>query len=56
MKADLESRDKEWLNSLQHCRDSLRLTTQELINRKCTVESLGKRQREFVKGNAGITN
>ena len=27
LKATLESRDKEWLNSLQHCRDSLRLNT-----------------------------
>ena len=54
MKAALESRDREWLNSLQHYKDSLRLTTQELINNRCTMESFGKRQRELVKGNAEI--
>ena len=54
MKIALELRDIEWLNSLQHCRDILRLTTQELINNRCIVESLGKRQREHVKGNAEI--
>ena len=43
MKVALESRDREWLNGLQRCRDKLRLTTQELINNRCTVESLGKR-------------
>ena len=43
MKTALESRDIGWLNSLQHCEDNLRLTTQELINNKCTLESIGKR-------------
>ena len=52
MKAALESIDIGWLNSLQHCKDSLRLTTQKLINKKSTLESIGKRQRELVKGNA----
>ena len=32
LKAALESRGREWLNSLQHCRDSLRLNTTEMIN------------------------
>ena len=52
MKAALESREGEWLNNLQHCKDNLRLTTQELINNRYI--SLGKRQRELVKGNAEI--
>ena len=43
IKVALESSDREWLNSLQHCRDSLRLNTQELINNRCTLESIGKR-------------
>ena len=54
MKIALESRDKGWLNNLQHCKDNLMLTTQELINNRCTLESIGKRQRELVKGNAEI--
>ena len=54
IKEALESRDREWLNSLQHCRDSLRLNTQELIKNKCMLESIGKRQCELVKSNADI--
>ena len=34
--------------------DNLRLTTQELINNRCTFESIGKRWSELVKGNVEI--
>ena len=54
MKTSPKSRDIGWLNILQHFKDSLRLITQELINNKCTLESIGKRQRELVKGNGEI--
>ena len=54
MKTSLESRDIGWLNNLQHFKDSLRLNTQELIKNMCTLESIGKRQRELVKSNANI--
>ena len=54
MKKALEVRDVGWLNSLQHCKDSLRLNTQEQINNRCTLESIGKRQRKLVKSNANI--
>ena len=54
MKTALGSRDIGSLNSLQHCKDSLRLITQELINNRCTLESIGKRQHELVEGNAEI--
>ena len=54
MKTALEARDIGWLKSLQHCKDSLRLNTQELINNRCTLESIGKRQRELLKSNANI--
>ena len=37
-----------------HCKDSLRLTTQEFIYNRCTLESIGKRQCELVKSNADI--
>ena len=54
MKNSLEARDVGWLNSLQHYEDSLRLNTQELINNRCTLESIGERQRELVKSNTDI--
>ena len=54
MKTALESRDIGRLNSLQHCKDSLRPNTQELINNRCTLESIGKRRLELVKSNADI--
>ena len=54
MKKALEVRDVGWLNSLQHCKDSLRLNTQELINNRRTLESIGKRQCELIKSNADI--
>ena len=54
MKTALESRDIGWLNNLQNFKDSLRLNTQELINNRCTLESIGNRQHELVKSNANI--
>ena len=54
MKKALEARDIVWLKSLQHCKDSFRLNTQELINNRCTLESIGKRRRKLVKSNADI--
>ena len=42
----LVSRDRAWLNSLHSCNESLRLMTQEQINMKATLESMGKRQCE----------
>ena len=54
LKETLKSRDREWLNSLQHCRDSLRLNTPELMNNRALMEILSKRQRELTKGNAEI--
>ena len=54
IKKALEARYIGWLNNLQHCKDSMRLNTQELINNRGTLESIGKRQRELVKSNADI--
>ena len=54
MKKALEERDIGWLNILQHYKDSLRLNTQELIDNRCTLESIRKRQCELVKSNADI--
>ena len=44
-------RDQAWLNSLHSCNESLRLMTQEQINIRVTLKSLGKRQHELTKGN-----
>ena len=54
MKATLESRDRDWLNSLQHCKESVRLMTYEQVNNRTLMESLAKRQRELTKSNAKI--
>ena len=54
MKAALESRDKDWLNSLEHCKESFRLMTHEQVNNRTLMESLAKRQRELIESNAKI--
>ena len=54
MNAALESRDRDWLNSLEHCKQSFRLMTYEQINNRTTLESIGKRQCELVKSNVEI--
>ena len=46
LKACLESRDKNWLNSMAHCEESFRLMTYEQVNNRTLLESLAKRQRE----------
>ena len=54
MKAALESRKKDWLNSLKHCKESFRLMTYEQVNNTTLMESLAKRQRELTESNAKI--
>ena len=54
LKAGLESRDKNWLNSLEHCMQSFRLMTYEQFNNRTLLESLAKRQRELTERNAKI--
>ena len=53
-KACLESRDKNWLKNLAHCRESFRLMTYEQVNNKILLESLAKRQQELTESNANI--
>ena len=48
------SRDRAWLNSLHSCSESLRLMTQEQINLRATLESVGKRLCELTKSNAQL--
>ena len=54
MKASLESRDRDWLNSLQHCKESFRLMTYEKVNNRTLLELVAKRQRELIESNAEI--
>ena len=44
LKACLESRDKNWLNNLAHCKESFQLMTYEQVNNRTLLESLAKRQ------------
>ena len=48
------SKDRAWLNSLHSYSKSLRLMTQEQINLRATLESIGKRQCELTKSNAQL--
>ena len=54
MKAALESRDIDWLNSLKHCEEIFRLMTYEQVNNRTLMESLAKRQHELTESNAKI--
>ena len=54
MKAVLESRNRDWMNSLKHCKESFRLMTYEQVNNRTLMESLAKRQRELIESNAKI--
>ena len=54
LKACLESRDKNWLNNLAHCKESFRLMTYEQVSNRTLLESLAKRQLELIESNAKI--
>ena len=54
LKACLESRDKNWLNNLAHCKESFQLMTYEQVNNRTLLESLAKRHRELTESNAKI--
>ena len=54
LKVALELRDGDWLNSLEHCKQSYKLMTYEHINNRITLESISKRQCELVKSNVEI--
>ena len=43
MKEALESRDRDGLNNLQHCKESFRLMTYEQVNNRTLLESVVKR-------------
>ena len=43
LKESLESRDQNWLNSLEHYKQSFLLMTYEQVNSRTLLESLAKR-------------
>ena len=53
-RAELEKKDRNWLNSLAHCKQSFHLMTYEQVNSKTLLESFAKRQRELTESNAKI--
>ena len=44
LKASMDSRDSNCMNSLGHCKQSFRLMSYEIINNKTLLESLAMRQ------------
>ena len=44
LKVGMESRDMNWLNSLEHCQQSFHLMTYVQVNNRTLLESLAKRQ------------
>ena len=54
LKACLESRDNNWMNSQELCKQSCRLMTYEQVNNRTLLESLAKRQRELKESKAKI--
>ena len=54
LKARMDSRDNNCMNSLGHCKQSFRLMIYEIINNRTLLESLAMRQRELTERNAKI--
>ena len=54
LKARLDSRDNNCINSLRHCQQSFLMMSYEVKNNRTLMESLEKRQRELTESNAKI--
>ena len=54
LKASMDSRDNNYMNSLGHCNQSFLLISYEIINNRTLIESLAMRQRELMDSNAKI--
>ena len=50
----MDSRDRNFMNSLGHCKQSFRVMSFEIINNKTLLESLAMRQLELTESNAKI--
>ena len=54
LKASMDSRDNNCMNSIGHCKQSFRLMSYEIKNNRTLLESLAMRQRELTKSNGKI--
>ena len=54
LKASMDSRDNNCMNSLGHCKQSFRMISYDVKNNSTLQESLAMRQRELTKSNAKI--
>ena len=50
----MDPRDNNCMNSLGHCKQSFRMMSYEVKNKKTLLKSLAMRQRELVESNAKI--
>ena len=54
MKANMDSRNNNCMDSLGHYKQSLRLMNYKIINNRTILESLAMRQRELTESKAKI--
>ena len=54
LKANMDSRDNNCMNSLGHCKQSFRMISYEIKNNRTLLESLAMRHRELTESNAKI--
>ena len=54
LKASMDSRDSNFMNSLGHCKQSFCVMSFVIINNRTLLESLAMRQRELTESNAKI--
>ena len=54
LKGRMDSRDNNFMNSLEHCKQSFRLLGYDVGKDRTLLESLAMRQRELTKSNAKI--
>ena len=54
LKASMDSRDNNCMNSLGHCKQSFRFMSYEIVNNRTLLKSLSMRQRELTESNAKI--
>ena len=54
LKASMDSRDNNCMNSLGHCQQSFLMMSYEVKNNRTLLESLAMRQRELIESNAKI--
>ena len=54
LKASMDARDRNFMNSLGHCKQSYFLMSFEMINNRTLLEFIAMRQREITERNANI--